>query len=94
MANDEWRFQGRFGSLEDAEGEIHDAFPMLMSLAFLLTVPRFNLAAGFCAHCFFLLPPVLGGGSLPSATLWFSGREARFNRRMRRTARPVVWKAH
>jgi hypothetical protein len=37
----EWRFQDRFGSREDAGGDIHDVGPMLMSLAFLTAVPRF-----------------------------------------------------
>ena len=43
-----WVDLGDFGSLEDAGGEIHDAFSPLMSIAFLPAVPRFILATGFC----------------------------------------------
>ena len=40
-------FQVRFGSLEDAGGEIPDGVSTLMSIAFRHAVPRSILAAGF-----------------------------------------------
>lgn len=34
-------FQARFGSLEDAGGEIHGAFPMLISIDYVPAEPKF-----------------------------------------------------
>jgi hypothetical protein len=44
----EYRFQDGFEPSGDDGGWIHDGFSALLSIAFLLAVPRFTLAAGFC----------------------------------------------
>jgi hypothetical protein len=53
MSNDEWRvlmaFARRFGSMEDAGGEIHGGFPTLLSIAFLPAVARYFWQRVFAA---------------------------------------------